>query len=142
MNKQRKVTKKYINQLTYQIVGAAIEVHKILGPGLLESQYEKALIHELNLRGLKNKSQQTVQVPYKGIILKCELRYDVLVEDLIVVENKATTEMHPVFDATILSYMKHLKAPKGILINFHVSNIYKEGTKTFVNEYFARLPDE
>jgi GxxExxY protein len=136
------ISKKSINDLSYQIIGAAIEVHKILGPGLLESNYEKALIHELSLRGLSSKSQQTVQVPYKAIILDCELRYDILVEDLIIVENKATIDMHPVFGATLMSYMKHLKKPKGILINFHVQNLFKEGQKTYVNEFFAALPDE
>ena len=138
----KRISKKSINELSYQIIGAAIEVHRILGPGLLESNYEKALLHELSLRGLSTKSQQTIQVPYKNVILDCELRYDILVEDLIIVENKAQTEMHPVFSATLMSYMKHLQKPKGILINFHVQNIFKEGQKTFVNEFFAVLPDE
>ncbi len=137
----QRITKKQINDLTYEIIGAAIEVHKALGPGLLESNYEKALIYELSSKGLKTKTQQTIQVPYKEIYLDCDLRYDVLVEDLIVVENKAVLEMHPVFSAVILTYMKHLKVPKGILINYHVKNLFKEGQKTFVNEYFAALPD-
>lgn len=135
------ITKKYINKLTYEIVGAAIEVHKILGAGLLESNYEKALLHELALRNLKTKSQQSVTVNYKGIDLECPLRFDILVEDLILVENKSVIDMHPIFDATVLSYMKHLKVPKGILINFNVKNLYHDGVKTFVNEYFANLPD-
>ncbi len=135
------ITKRLINDLSYEIIGAAIEVHKILGPGLLESNYEKALLHELNLRDLATKAQQTVRVPYKDIYLDCELRYDILVEDLIIVENKSVLMLHPVFEATILSYMKHLKVPKGILINFNVQNIFKEGQKTFVNEYFAQLPN-
>ena len=137
----RRITKKLINDLSYQIIGAAIEVHKILGPGLLESNYEKAIIHELNLRGLKTASQQSVEVNYKGVILDCPLRFDILVEDLIIVENKSVIEMHSVFDATLLSYMKHLKKPKGILINYNVSHLFKQGQKTFVNEYFSRLPD-
>ena len=83
-----------------------------------------------------------MQVPYKEIILDCELRYDILVEDLIIVENKATINMHPVFESILLSYMKHLKKPKGILINFHVQNIVHQGQKTFVNEYYAALPDK
>jgi GxxExxY protein len=122
-------------------MGAAIEVHKIFGPGLVESNYEAALIHELHLRGLQTKSQQSIEVPYKGILLDCQLRYDILVEDLIIVENKAVKDMHPVFEAILLSYMKHLKVPKGILLNFHVTHLYKEGQKTFVNEYFSALPD-
>ena len=135
------ITKKAINDLSYEIIGAAIEVHKVLGPGLLESNYEKALIHELSLRGLRTKSQQIIQVPYKEILLDCELRYDILVEDLVLVENKAVLEIHPIFEATLLTYMKHLKIPKGILINFHVLNIFNNGQKTFVNEYFRALPD-
>jgi GxxExxY protein len=138
----KRISKKTINDLSYQIIGAAIEVHKILGPGLLESNYEKALLHELSLRGLTTKSQQIVQVPYKAILLDCELRYDILVEDLIVVELKATIDIHPVFGATLMSYMKHLQKPKGILINFHVQHLFKEGQKTYVNEFFAALPDE
>ena len=136
------ITKKTINELSYQIIGAAIEVHKILGPGLLESNYEEALLYELKLRGLKTTSQQKIQIPYKDIILDCDLRYDVLVEDLILVENKATKDIHPIFVATLLSYMKHLQIPKGIMINFHVQNIFNEGQKTYVNNYFAALPDE
>ncbi len=136
------ISKKTINNLSYQIIGAAIEVHKILGPGLLESNYEKALLHELSLRGLSTKSQQIVRVPYKAILLDCELRYDILVEDLIVLELKATIDIHPIFSATLLSYMKHLQKPKGILINFHVQNLFKDGQKTFVNDFFAALPDE
>ena len=135
-------TKKRINDLSYQIIGAAIEVHKILGLGLIENSYEQALIYELELRGLKTQSQQKIKVPYKEVILESELRYDILVEDLIIVENKATPTMHPIFEATLLSYMKHLKKPKGILFNFHVSNLFKDGQKTYVNEYFSILPDE
>ncbi len=138
----RNVTKKLINELSYQIIGAAIEVHRVLGPGLLESSYEKALIHELNLRGLRTSSQQKIQIPYKGVVLSEDLRYDILVEDLIIVENKAVTEMHPVFSAVTLSYMFHLQKPKGILFNFHVQNIAKEGLKTFVNLFFEELPEE
>ncbi len=138
----KRISKELINDISYQIIGAAIEVHKILGPGLLEVNYEKALLHELSLRGLKTSTQQPIQVPYKGIILDCDLRYDVLVEDLILVENKATKDMHPIFVATLLSYMKHLQIPKGILINYHVQNIFKEGQKTYVNDIYANLPDE
>ena len=106
-----------------------------------EKNYEKALIHELKLRGLNTKTQETVRVNYKGVDLDCPLRFDVLVEDLIIVENKSVIEMHPIFDATVLSYMKHLKKPKGILLNFNVTNLYHQGRKTFVNEYFSALSD-
>ena len=135
------VTKKYLDELTYKIIGCAIEVHRELGTGLLESIYEKCFIHELKLKNLSYISQQTIPLDYKGIILDCELRYDVLVEDLIIVELKATNLIHPIFDAQTMTYMKLLQKPKGILINFNCSNIFKEGQKTFVNEYFKNLPD-
>ena len=135
------VTIKYLDELTYKIIGCAIEVHRELGTGLLESIYEKCFIHELKLKNLSYISQQTIPLDYKGIILDCELRYDVLVEDLIIVELKATNLIHPIFDAQTMTYMKLLQKPKGILINFNCSNIFKEGQKTFVNEYFKNLPD-
>lgn len=138
----KQTTKQETNALSRQIIGAAIEVHKVLGPGLLEKVYESALIHELKLRGLTAVRQQRVMVNYKGIELDCELRYDILVEDLIICEIKAITELHPIFEATLLSYMKHLQKPKGILLNFHVRNIFQEGQKTYVNEYFSKLPNE
>lgn len=109
---QMRITKKLIDELTYEIIGAAIEVHKELGPGLLESNYEKALLLELQLRGLKTESQKGIQASYKGLKLDCPMRCDVLVEGIILVENKSVVEMHHLFDATLLSYMKHLKNPK------------------------------
>lgn len=135
-------SQKAINALSYKIIGAAIEVHKILGPGLLERNYEEALLHELHLRGLQTKSQQSVLVSYKDVILNCELRYDILVEDAILVENKAVAQMPPIFETTLMTYMKHLKVPKGILLNFHVKHLFKEGQTTYVNEYFKALPNE
>jgi len=138
---QKRITKKYINDLSYEIIGAAIEVHKELGSGLLESNYEQALLYELQLRGLKAESQKGIQANYKGVPINCPMRCDVIVEEIIVVENKSVAEFNPIFDATLISYMKHLKVPKGILINYNVTNIFKEGQKTFVNEYFSQLPD-
>jgi GxxExxY protein len=137
----QRTTKGQVNALSRDIMGAAIEVHKILGPGLLEKVYEAALVEELRLRGISCMRQQTILVPYKGILLDCELRYDLLVEDTIICELKAITEMIPIFDATLLSYMKHLQKPKGILFNFHVQNLFHDGQKTFVNKLFAALPD-
>ncbi len=138
----RKLTKKYLDQLTFDIIGAAIEVHKILGPGLMESDYEEAFLIELGIRGFKFTTQKTVERNYKGHQLKRKLRFDVLVEDLVVVELKAIQKVLPIHEAITISYMKHLKVPKGIIINFHVNNIFYEGQKTFVNEYYAQLPDE
>ncbi|HQI69316.1 MAG TPA: GxxExxY protein [Bacteroidales bacterium] len=136
------MTKKAIDELTYKIIGCAIEVHKELGPGLLESVYEKCLIQELMFQNLKVKSQLAVPLHYKGIDIACELRLDVLVEDCIVVELKAVDFLLPVFSAQLLTYLKLLEKPKGILINFNCTNIFKEGQKTFVNEIYANLNDE
>jgi len=134
------VTQKYLDELTYEIIGAAIEVHRHLGPGLLESVYEKCLIHELHLRKLRCLSQQRVPVTYKEIQVEAELRFDVLVENLIVVELKSIEGILPIHQAILLTYLKMLGKPKGILINFNCMNIFKEGQKTLVNEYYAALP--
>jgi len=136
------VTKKTINELTYRVIGAAIEVHKAFGPGLTEEPYESALVHELQLRGIRVTRQQNVLLNYKGVLMDCKLRYDLLVEDLIVCELKAVTETPPLFDAVLMTYMKILKKPKGLLFNFHVLNLQRDGLKSFVNEYFTTLPDE
>lgn len=136
------MTKKYLNELTYQIIGAAIEVHKELGPGLLESVYHKCLKRELFLQKIKFYSEQVVPVNYKGIELNAELRCDLIIDDAIVVELKSVEALSPIFEAQILTYMKLLQKPKGILINFNCVNIFKEGQKTFVNELFRELPGE
>lgn len=136
------MTKKYLNDLTNQIIGAAIEVHKALGPGLLESVYHKCLKQELFLRELKFASELNVPVNYKGLELDAELRCDLLIEDAIVVEIKSVDAIAPVFEAQILTYMKLLQKPKGILINFNYANLFKDGQKTYVNELFRNLPDE
>ena len=134
------ITQKYLDELTYQIIGCAIEVHRQLGPGLLESVYEKCFIRELELKGLNYVSQRIVPLNYKGIQLDADLRFDVLVEDLIVTELKAMEGILPVHEAIVLTYMRMLEKPKGIIINFHCTNIFKEGQKTLVNEYYAALP--
>ena len=121
------VTKKYLNELTYKVIGCAIEVHKQLEPGLLESVYEKWFLQELNIRGIANKSQIWVPLEYKGLLCDSELRLDVLVEDILCVELKAQEGLLPVHDSILLSYMKMLQKPKGILINFHCVNIFKDG---------------
>ena len=137
-----RITKKYLNELTYKVIGCAIEVHKILGPGLLESVYEKCFMRELTLRGIAFKNQIWVPLAYKGLELDTELRLDVLVEDILCVELKAQEGLLPIHDAILLSYMQMLQKPKGILINFHCVNIFKEGQKTLVNNLFALLPEE
>ena len=100
------ITKKLVDDLSYKIIGAAIEVHKHLGAGLLEKVYEKCLIYELKNRGFIVETQQSIYVEYKGEIIDCELRYDLLVEKMIVVELKATTTMIPLFDAQLMSWVQ------------------------------------
>src|SRR5689334_12434934 len=101
-----RITKKYVNDLTYQIIGAAIEVHKHLGPGLLESIYEKCLLRELALRGIAYKNQVWTPLEYKGVFLDTELRLDVLAEDILCVELKAQEGLLGIHDAVLLTYMQ------------------------------------
>ncbi len=131
-----KITKKRLNDLIYQVNGAAIEVHKALGPGLLESVYHECMKHELYLRGIQFESEHIIPIDYKGLVASTILRCDLLVENLLVVELKSVTEIHPIFEAKLLTYMKLLKLPKGLMINFNVKNIFHDGQKTYVNEMY------
>jgi GxxExxY protein len=139
-HKDVQITQKYINELTYEVIGCAIEVHRHLGPGLLESVYEKCFRKELALRSLEYKTQQSIPIAYKGLLLDAELRLDFIVEDLLLVELKAIESILSIHEAQVLTYMRLMQKPKGILINFNCVNIYKEGQKTFVNELFSILP--
>ena len=134
-------TKKELDELTYQILGAAIEVHRHLGPGLLENVYHKCLEKELSIRGIKFSTEHLVPINYKGLELSTPLRCDLLIENKIVVELKSVSNLIPIFEAQLMTYMKLLEKPKGILINFNVTNIFKEGQRTFVNEWFSNLPN-
>ncbi len=136
-----RVTKKYIDSLSYSIIGCAIEVHKALGPGLLESVYQKCLVRELLYKNFDVKSQLKVPINYRGLDVEADLRLDILVDDLVVVEIKAVDAMNPVYEAQVLSYMKLLNKPKGVLLNFCCTNIFKEGQRTYVNEQYAILPN-
>lgn len=136
------VTQKYLDELTYEIIGSAIEVHKIMGRGLLESVYHKCLKEELKYRRINFLTEMKVPVIYKEKSLDVDFRCDLFVEQCIVVELKSVQELIPVYDAQLLTYMKLLKCPKGVLINFNCSNIFKEGQKTLVNEYFSILPKQ
>jgi GxxExxY protein len=135
------ISKKYLDKLSYNVIGAAIEVHRILGPGLLEKVYQKCLARELTLRGINFSEQIKMPFDYKGEFVDLDLTFDFYVEETLVVEIKAVQEVTPLFHAQTLAYMKLLKAPKGILINFNVTNIFHHGQKTFVNEYFEMLKD-
>jgi GxxExxY protein len=135
------MTKKEVTQLSYEITGYAIKVHKALGPGLLESVYEKCLKYELIKNGYKVEQQLMVPVIYESIIMDTELRLDLLVNDCVIVELKAIESVLPVHEAQTLTYMKLLQKPQGLLINFFTDNITKS-LKPFANEYFRMLPDE
>lgn len=135
------MTKKQITQLSYEITGCAITVHKALGPGLLESVYQKCLTHELSKRGYSVIQQVAVPVYYDDQVIDTELRLDLLVNDTIVIELKAVENTLPVHEAQLLTYMKLLKKPQGLLINFYTDNITKS-LKPFVNEYFKQLTDD
>ena len=105
--------------LSREIIGAAIEVHRDKGPGLIESIYEWCFLRELELRKICAVSQKRVKIEYKGFILEETLRFDVLVEDCLLVELKAVQEILPIHKAQLLSYMKLLNVPLGLIINFH-----------------------
>ena len=134
------MTKKEVTQLSYEIIGLAIKVHKNLGPGLLESIYEECLKYELLKNGYDVKQQLIVNIIYEGIEMNTKLIVDLLVNDLVVIEIKAQAEYLPGQEAQLLTYMKVLKKPQGLLINFFTTNITKS-LKPLVNEFFLRLPE-
>ena len=136
---QEGLTKKYLNDLTYEVVGAVIEVQKHMGRGLLESVYHECMKEELMSRKISFVSELRLPVVYKEKILNVDFRCDLFIENCLVTELKSVTDLHPVFEAQLLTYMKLLQAPKGILINFNSSNIFHDGQKTYVNEYFKLL---
>lgn len=117
--------------LTEQIIGAAIQVHRELGPGLLESAYEACLCHELSLNSLKVERQKAIPISYKGIRLDAGYRLDLIVEDQVIVEIKAVSELLPVHEAQLLSYLKQVGGGRGLLINFNVK-LLKHGIRRLV----------
>jgi len=119
-----------INEITEKIIGCAIEVHRYLGPGLLESAYEECLVYELQKAGLKAERQKPVPVIYKEIKLDCGYRMDVLVEGQVIVELKAVDAFSPVHEAQILTHMKFADKTVGLLINFNVT-LLKNGIKRY-----------
>ena len=123
-----------VDTLTREIIGAAIEVHKQLGPGLLESAYDECLCRELSLRGLHFQRQVSLPVSYKGVCLNCGYRMDILVEDEVVVEVKSVQKLGSVHEAQLLSYLKLSGRAVGLLINFNVKML-KSGVKRLVNDF-------
>jgi GxxExxY protein len=120
-----------INQITRTVIGCAIEVHKNLGPGLLESAYEECLAFELNNAGLYIERQKPTPVVYKEIKLDCGYRIDILVENVLVIELKTVDALNPVHEAQILTYMKFSKKYIGLIINFNVT-LVKNGIKRYI----------
>ena len=112
-----------LNELSYKIIGCAYDVHKILGPGLLESTYEKCLCFELEKLDIKYERQKELPINYKGMTLDKGYRIDVLVEDKIVIELKSVDTLQPIHSAQLLTYLKLSKKPLGLLINFNVTNL-------------------
>lgn len=123
------------DKISNQIIGASIEVHRTLGgPGLLESIYEAALCQELTLRGLKVQRQRPVQVLYKGIAIKDPLFIDILVEDKVLIEVKATERNHPIYETQILTYLRLTDLKLGLLVNFGAPYV-KDGISRIINGF-------
>lgn len=119
------------DSLTEQIIGAAIQVHRELGPGRLESAYEACLCHELSLNNLKVERQKAIPISYKGIKLDAGYRLDLVVENQVIVEIKAISELLPVHEAQLLSYLKQVGGGRGLLINFNVK-LLKHGLRRLI----------
>jgi len=122
-----------INELSSKIIGAAIEVHKHLGPGLLESVYEECMARELSMRGILFERQKPVPINYKGVDLDCGYRLDMIVEGQIVLELKACTKLEPIHEAQLLTYLKLSGLKLELLLNFNVP-IMKEGIVRIANK--------
>ncbi len=136
------ITQKYLDDITYEIIGCAIEVHKTMGRGLLENVYHLCLKEELKRKNINFKSEMKIPLIYKDKELEIDFRCDLLIENCIVVELKSVLQLNTIFEAQLQTYMNLLKVPKGIIINFNFANIFKEGQKTIVNNYFKELPKE
>lgn len=134
------MTKKEVTKLSFEITRFAIKVHEKLGSGLLENVYEQCLKFELERNGYNVKQQVVVKIEYDDLELESTLRIDLLVNDTVIIELKTVESILPIHEAQLLTYMKLLEKPQGLLINFYTTNITKS-LKPFVNEYFSRLDD-
>ncbi len=121
-----------LNELTHSIIGACIEIHNELGPGLLESAYEECLCFELGQRGVRFTRQQPLPVVYKGVRLDCGYQLDVVVENAIILELKTVERLLPIHEAQLLIYLKLTKLSLGLLLNFNVP-VLKHGIKRIAN---------
>ena len=122
---------KKADNLSRDVIGAAIDVHRHKGPGLIESIYERCLLRELELRSIPATTQKMVRVEYKGVVFDEPLRFDLLIDDCLLVELKAVETLHPSSKAQLFSYMKLLDVPVGLLINFHEA-ILKSGISRMI----------
>ena len=122
------------DDLSSRVIGCAIEVHRNLGPGLLESAYEQCLCHELNLRGLSFEKQKELPVVYKGLNLDCGYRLDIVVKDAIILELKSCEKIEPIHKAQLLTYLKLSGISLGLILNFNVP-IMRDGIIRIVNEF-------
>jgi len=134
-------TKTQLKNLLYKVNGAAINVHKALGPGLLESVYQRCFLFELERQNLSYKSELRVPVIYESFELDTHLRCDVFIESALVVELKSIDAIAPIHQAQVLTYMRLLHAPEGVIYNFNVVNLYNEGQQTLVNDLFRKMED-
>ncbi|MBL3546230.1 MULTISPECIES: GxxExxY protein [Chryseobacterium] len=121
------------NELSYKIIGAAIEVHKTLGVGLLESAYEAALVYELKTLGLNVKQQISLPLTYKEITIENAYKIDLIVDDKVIIEVKSVLELHPIFHSQVLTYLKQANIKLGLLINFN-NELIKYGIHRIVNK--------
>lgn len=119
------------DELSNQVIGCAIEVHRQLGPGLLESTYEQCLAHELSLNGIEFKMQHSLPIQYKGILLDCGYRIDLLIEDKMIIELKSVDRIKGIHEAQLLTYMRLAGIKTGLLMNFNTTKL-KSGIKRFV----------
>jgi GxxExxY protein len=124
-----------LNRLTEQIIAAAIAVHRVLGPGLLESAYEACLFHELVARGLKVERQRPLPLMYEGVRLDCAYRMDLVVEDSVIVEVKSVTKLDRVHEAQMVSYLKISELRVGLVLNFNVKVLAQGGIMRKVNRF-------
>ena len=125
----------YLNGLTDQIIGAAVAVHRALGPGLLESAYEACLYYELVKRGLSVERQKPLPLTHEGVKLDCSYRMDLVVENCVIVEVKAVAKLDRVHEAQMLSYLKLADLCVGLILNFNVRNLTHQGVLRMVNNF-------
>lgn len=121
-----------VNEVSGQVLNAAIKVHTRLGPGLLENAYKMCLAHELALRGLRVAREVPIDVEYEGLLVEGAYLADIVVEDVVIVEAKAVDRLHPIFEAQLLTYLRLFRAPLGILLNFHAAKIMDGGFRRLV----------